>query len=137
MEFSVAASLNGLPAFLAYLIVAVALTFLYGLVYGAVTSHNELSLIRQDNSAAAIALAGSLIGFVIPLASAIANSVSLGDCIIWGIVALVIQVGSYYLLRIPISDLSGRIEQGQIAAGSWLGSGSLAAGILNAACMTY
>ena len=137
MNFSIAASISGLPDFLIYLSAAVILTVIYCVIYGLVTAHNELALIRQNNAAAAIAFSGSLLGFVLPLASAIANSVSLGDCLIWGAVALVVQIAAYFLLRIGIDRLSDRIANGEIGAGAWLGAGSLAAGILNAACMTY
>ncbi len=137
MDFSVAASVAGLPGFLLYLLTAVVLTAVYGVLYGLVTAHNELRLIRENNTAAAIAFSGSLLGFVIPLASAIAYSVSLGDCLIWGVVALLVQVLTYFVLRLGIDRLSDRIAAGEIGAGTWLGAGSLAAGILNAACMTY
>ena len=136
MNFSIATSIGGLPDFLIYLGAALILTAVYGLVYGLVTSHNELKLIRENNAAAGVAFGGSLLGFVIPLASAISNSVSLGDCLIWGAVALVVQVLAYFLLRLGIDRLSDRIIAGEIGAGVWLGAGSLAAGILNAACMT-
>lgn len=137
MQLSIAASMAGLPDFLIYLGAALVLTLIYAVVYGLVTAHNELRLIRANNTAAAIAFSGSLLGFVIPLASAIANSVSLGDCLVWGVVALVVQVVAYFVLRLGIDRLSARIAGGEIAAGLWLGAGSLAAGVLNAACMTY
>ncbi len=137
MEFSVAASVAGLPNFLIYLGAALILTVIYGVIYGLVTAHNELTLIRQNNAAAAIAFSGSLLGFVIPLASAIANSVSLEDCVIWGMLALIVQVLTYFALRLGVDRLSDRIARGEIGAGTWLGAGSLAAGVLNAACMTY
>ena len=131
MDFSVAASIGGLPDFLMYLGAALILTVIYAVLYGLVTTHNELALIRQNNAAAAIAFSGSLLGFVIPLASAISNSVSLGDSLIWGVVALVVQVLAYFALRLGVDRLSDRIAAGEI------GAGSLAAGILNAASMTY
>lgn len=137
MDFSIAASISGLPDFLMYLGASLILTVVYALLYGVVTTHNELKLIRENNTAAAIAFSGSLLGFVTPLASAIHNSVSLGDCILWGLIALVVQVLAYLLLRMAMDGLSQRIEKGQIAAGIWLGAGSLAAGMINAACMTY
>tara|TARA_R110002073_G_scaffold37751_3_gene108662 strand:+ start:264 stop:677 length:414 start_codon:yes stop_codon:yes gene_type:complete len=137
MDFSVAASIGGLPDFLMYLGAALILTVIYAVLYGLVTTHNELALIRQNNAAAAIAFSGSLLGFVIPLASAISNSVSLGDSLIWGVVALVVQVLAYFALRLGVDRLSDRIAAGEIGAGAWLGAGSLAAGILNAASMTY
>lgn len=137
MNLPIAASISGMPDFLIYLGLALILTSVYGVLYGLVTAHNELRLIRENNTAAAIAFSGSLLGFVIPLASAIAHSVSLGDCLIWGVVALVVQVLTYFVLRLGIDRLSDRIADGEIGAGTWLGAGSLAAGILNAACMTY
>ena len=137
MDFSIVTSIEGLPDFLAYLAVSTVLVLVYVVVYSAVTPHNEFALIRQNNSAAMVAFSGSLLGFTLPLASAVANSTSLGDCLVWGFVALVVQVLAYFLLRLPIDNLSGRIAEGQIAAGGWLGAGSLAAGLVNAACMTY
>jgi len=137
MEFSIAASVEGLPEFLAYLVVSTVLVLVYVVVYSAVTPHNEFALIRENNSAAMVAFTGSLVGFVLPLSSVVSNSTSVGDCVIWGFVALIIQILAYFLLRLPIDNLSGRVAEGQIAAGGWLGAGSLAAGLVNAACMTY
>lgn len=137
MDFSIAASTAGLPEFLAYLAVSAVLVLVYIVVYSAITPHNEFGLIRENNMAAAVAFSGSLLGFVIPLSAAVTNSTSLGDCAVWGLVALVVQIAAYLLLRVPVSNLSGRIAEGQIAAGIWLGAGSLAAGMVNAACMSY
>ena len=137
MDFSIAASTAGLPEFLAYLAVSAVLVFVYIVVYSAITPHNEFGLIRENNMAAAVAFSGSLLGFVVPLSAAVTNSSSLGDCAIWGLVAVVVQIAAYLLLRLPVSNLSGRIAEGQTAAGVWLGAGSLAAGMVNAACMSY
>ena len=70
---TVGASLNELPWFLAYMATAVVLTLLYVLIYIWVTPHPEIKLIRENNVAASLAFAGSLIGFCVPLASAIAH----------------------------------------------------------------
>ena len=128
--------LNELPWFLAYMATAVALTIFYVVVYIRVTPHPEIKLIRENNLAASLAFAGSLIGFCLPLASAISNSLSLVDCAVWGVVALVIQIVVFYLVCLPIPKISERIEKGEIASGLWLGVSSLAGGILNAASMT-
>lgn len=128
---------NGLLLFLAYLGTAAVLTFVYIVVYMWVTPHPEIALIRQNNLAAAIAFAGSLIGFCLPLANIIAGSVDLIDVALWGGVALVVQIAIYFLARLPMPNISQRIEDGELASGVWLGSASLAGGLLNAACMTY
>lgn len=132
----VGASLHELPWFLAYMGTAVALTLLYVIIYMWVTPHDEIGLIRENNAAAAIAFGGSLLGFCLPLASAIANSASLMDCAIWGGVALVIQIAIFFVVRLPVSKISERIEKNEIASGVWLGAASLAGGALNAASMT-
>jgi len=132
----VGASFDGLPWFLAYMGTAVVLTLIYVVIYMWVTPHPEIKLIRDNNMAASLAFAGSLIGFCLPLASAIANSVALVDCVLWGVIALVVQIAIFYLVRLPIPKISKRIENGETASGLWLGSASLAGGILNAASMT-
>ena len=134
---TVVLSFEGLPLFLAYLGTAVVLTLVYIVVYMWVTPHAEITLIRENNLAAALAFAGSLIGFCLPLANTIAGSVSLVDCAIWGLIALVVQILIYFAARLPMPKMSERIENGEMASGVWLGSASLAGGLLNAACMTY
>ncbi len=132
----IGASLNGLPWFLAYLATAVVLTLIYVIVYMWVTPHPEIKLIRENNLAASLAFAGSLVGFSLPLASAIAQSVALVDCVVWGLIAIVVQIAVFFLVRLPIPRISERIENGEMASGLWLGAASLAGGLLNAASMT-
>ena len=134
---TVSTSIAGLPLFLAYLGVAAALTGVYIVVYMWVTPHAEIKLIRENNLAAALAFSGSLIGFSLPVANTIAGSVGLIDCAIWGLLALVVQIVIYFIARIPMPKMSQRIESGEMASGVWLGSASLAGGLLNAACMSY
>ena len=133
---TVGALLEGLPWFLAYMGTAVALTLVYVVVYMWVTPHDEIKLIRENNLAASLAFAGSLIGFCLPLASAIANSVALMDCAVWGLIAVFVQIVIFFAIRVPVPKISERIEKGELASGLWLGSASLAGGILNAAAMT-
>ena len=132
----ISALFHELPSFLSYMGTALVLTALYMVIYMWVTPHQEIKLIRENNIAAAFALVGSLIGFCMPLASAIANSISLVDCALWGLVALIVQIAIFYLVGLPIPKISERIERGDIAAGVWLGSASFAGGLLNAASMT-
>ncbi len=129
-------SLVGLPWFAAYMATAVILTLAYAVIYTWVTPHAEFTLIRENNLAASTAFGGSLIGFCLPLASAITNSAALVDFAVWGVVAIVVQIIVFYLVRLPIPKISERIENGENASGLWLGAASLAGGLLNAASMT-
>jgi putative membrane protein len=130
-------SLAGLPAFLAYFCTAFVTVVLYLAIYMRVTPHDEFELIRKNVPGAAIALGLSLLGFALPVASSIAHAQNLLDCVVWSIIALIVQIVVYFVVRIPVHDLSGRIAAGEIAPAIWLGISSLAAGTLNAASMTY
>jgi putative membrane protein len=130
-------SLAGLPAFLVYFCTAIVAVMAYLFVYTRVTPHNEFQLIRDNDPAAAIALGLSLLGFTLPVVSAIAHAANIFDCLIWSAVALVVQIVVYYLVRIPVPNLSQRIAAGELAPAIWLGLASLAAGALNAASMIY
>ena len=125
-----------LPEFVAFFVVAVVLTILFVGVYTRVTRHNEIKLIKDNSTAAAIAFSGSLIGFGLPLASAMISSVTILEMVVWGIIALIVQIIVYLLVRLPMPRISQRIEANEVAAGIWLGAVSLVGGILNAASMT-
>jgi putative membrane protein len=130
-------SLAGLPMFLAYFCIAFAAVIIYLFVYTLITPHDELALIRANVPGAAIALGLSLLGFALPLASVIAHTETLIDCMVWSLIALVVQVIVYFVVRIPIPDLPKRIAAGELAPAIWLGLTSLAAGALNAASISY
>jgi putative membrane protein len=86
---------------------------------------------------AAIALGLSLLGFTLPMTSVIAHTENLLDCIIWGLIALIVQVIVYFAARIPVPNLPQRIAAGDLAPAIWLGMASLAAGALSAASISY
>ncbi len=128
--------LANLSDFLVFFVVAVVLTILFLLIYTRVTRHNEFALIKQQSVAASIAFSGSMIGFALPLASAMIDADTVVEMVLWGLVALIVQLLIYQLIRLPMPRISERIEANEIAAGSWLGACSMVAGILNAAAMT-
>lgn len=128
--------LANLSEFLLFFVAAAALTLLFVILYTRVTRHNELALIKKNSTAAALAFSGSLIGFALPLASTMINSVTVVEMVLWGLVALIVQVLVYLVIRLPMPRISERIEADEVAAGIWLGSCSIVAGILNAAAMT-
>jgi putative membrane protein len=129
-------NLADLPEFLAYFVVSLLMVIVFVAVYTNVTRHSEIKLIKENSAAAAVAFSGAMIGFALPLASAMISSNTILEVIIWGLVALIVQIIVYLLVRLPMPRISERIEKNEIAAGIWLGSLSLTAGILNAASMT-
>lgn len=130
-------SLAGLGSFLGYFMAAILLLALFSLVYGRVTPYSEYRLIKVGKVAPAVSFVGALLGFVAPLASAITHSVALLDMIIWALVALVVQIAVFLVLRALFADLCKEIAADSLAAAILLGGVSFAVGILNAACMSY
>lgn len=129
-------SVIGIPDFLLFMAVSGALTALFMLLYTVVTAHNEMELIRAGNNAAAVALGGTMIGFVIPLSKAISQAHNIPDLLIWGVVALAVQIVAYFAMRLMVRDISTKVEAGSMAHGVFLAAGSIASGMLNAASMT-
>ncbi|ABG39747.1 MAG: DUF350 domain-containing protein [Alteromonadaceae bacterium] len=132
-------SIAGLGHFAAYFAVSIVLLFIFKIVYAFVTPHDEWKLVKQEkNLAAAIGFGGAIIGFALALSSAVANSASLVDFIVWGVVAIIAQVVAFLLLRFTfMPKIAERIINNEISAGTILGAISVAVGLLNAACMTY
>ena len=128
--------LADLPEFLGFFVVSLLLMIVFVAVYTNVTRHSEIKLIKENSVAAAVAFSGSMIGFALPLASTMISSRTILDMIIWGVVAMIVQILVYFLVRLPMPRVSERIENNEIAAGIWLGASSLTVGILNAAAMT-
>ena len=120
-----------------YFAASLALLALFIFIYIRITPYRELVLIREGNVAAAASLSGAILGFVIPLAHSIAQSVNLADMALWGLIALVVQLLVYFAVSRLIPGIARDIPEGKVAPGMLLGALSLATGILNAACMTY
>lgn len=128
---------TGAIAFVIAFVAAVAFFSAFKFVYQMITPYNERTLIRQGNTAAAIALGGALIGYVLPLASALSQTVSLAEFAAWALLAGVIQILAFIVVsRLLYRALASRIEAGETAAGVYLASISIGVGLLNAACMT-
>jgi len=128
---------EGAQAFLLAFVAAGLFTIAFKYIYQWITPYNEKALIREGNMAAAIALGGALIGYVLPLASALSHTVSLPEFAAWATLAGVIQIAAFSVVRmIALPDVKARIENGETSIGVYMASISIAVGLLNAACMT-
>lgn len=129
--------LAGLPAFFAYLVSGGALLAVFAAIYLRVTPHPELALIRQGNTAAATGFVGALIGYTLPLASAISHSINFFDMLLWAGVGLVVQLLVVAMARKALPTLFSEIERNNLAPALLLAGVSVTAGLVNAASMTY
>jgi putative membrane protein len=129
-------SLAGLPAFLLYFFLSLALLVLFIAAYLAMTPYRELALISDGNFAAAISLAGAVIGFVLPLGRAVTQSVSPLDLLAWGVVALVVQIAVFFIVGKLVPRFPEAIRNGRVSDATFLAALAVGVGVLNAASMT-
>jgi putative membrane protein len=136
-EFSSAVFRAGAIDFLIAFLTAGAFVVAFKLIYQLVTPYHEGQLIKAGNTAATIGLWGAVLGYVLPLASALSHTVSLVEFIAWASLAAAIQIVAFLIVRqVALPDVKARIEAGEISAGIYLAGVSLAVGMLNAACIT-
>jgi putative membrane protein len=127
----------GAIAFLIAFVVAGLFTALFKFVYQVVTPYKETELIKQGNLAATVALWGAVIGYILPLGSALSHTVSLVEFVAWALLSGVIQILAFLIVRhLAIHDVKARIEAGDLSAAVYLAGISLSVGLLNAACIT-
>ncbi|AWK88777.1 DUF350 domain-containing protein [Azospirillum thermophilum] len=139
MESNTALILNGLgtglPVLLLHFVVTV-LLFLAGVgVYVVVTPMRERQLLADGNRAAGILLGGTVVALAIPLAATLATSLSVLDIVIWGIVALILQIVTFGIALLLFRDLRPMIESGNVAAATTLAALQLGIALLNAGAM--
>jgi putative membrane protein len=128
--------LAGLPEFLSWFAMAVAMTGVFMLVYAQVTPWREVRLIREGNAAAALSFAGTLTGYVLVLCSVMRHAVSRTDMLSWGLVGLAVQFLALVAARLLLGPgLRERMERGDLATGIVMAGLGLAFGLLNAATM--
>ena len=137
LKYQILESFGGFDDFLLYLAISAVLLAVFVSIYLRVTPYHEIALIRENNMAAAFSFSGTLIGMVIPLSNAVEHSVNPVDMVIWGFIALAIQLLVFVIARISFPNIVLDIPAGKQASGFVLGAISIAAGLLNAACMTY
>lgn len=129
--------LTAVPNFIVYLAIGVALLVAFVVAYVFITPQHELPLIRHGNVSASVVFGGTLLGFALPLASAVAHSVNATDLLLWGAIAGAVQAIASLLLRFVIRDLRAHIEADRISVAITMASLKLAMGLLNAAAIVY
>ena len=128
---------QGLADFATYFGIGLGFMLLYVVLYLYATPHREITLIRGDNLPAAVVLAGALLGFAVPLASALRVANGLLDVAAWAFMALIAQLAAYALVALLLKDFSKRINRGEMAAAVLAGSIHLGVGLINSAAMSF
>ena len=128
---------NSLIAFVLAFVAAGLFAIAFKIIYQFATPYHERTLIRDGNVAAAMTLGAALLGYILVLASALTHTVSLIEFAVWALVAGIIQIVAFTIVRrIVMPDFSDRIVRGELAAAIYMGSISIGVGLLNAACLS-
>ncbi len=124
-----------LPVFLSYWLCSLGLLGAFTLTYIYWTPYKEVTLIREGNVAAACSLGGAILGYVAALAFVVSHSALLHELLFWGVIAAIVQLAGYSVLRGIISTLPEGIAQNNVAHGVFIGLVAFGLGILTGACM--
>ncbi len=125
----------GLPVLASQLGVTLALLGIGIFAYMLITPFDERRLVREGNVAAGILLAGTMVALALPLAVALASAAVVLDIVVWGLVALAIQLLAFLAGTLLIKGLRGMIEDGNVAAALVIVGFQLAVAALNAGAM--
>lgn len=118
-----------------YFITAILMVLIFAFLYEKITPSNELILIKNGNLACALSYGGAIVGFCLALASAMMHSVNLGNFVIWGLLAAVVQIGLFFVAMKIVPNSVAELESNNVAVGAFLCALSIAIGLLNAACL--
>lgn len=130
------------PAYVGWLAVCLVLLSIFAVLYCLVTPKNELQMIRDGNTSAAVSLVGALIGFAIMMAAVMMNATNRADLIAWTLFGLLVQLLAYFAAAVLLCGFSGvrakmnqRFARDDMASAVFVGGLSIAVGIVSAAVM--
>lgn len=135
MSPEVQAFATGFPITLLHAGVTVVLLILGAALYALLTPYKEISLIREGNSAAAVAFGGVLIGLAIPLAVSLSASTSIREIAVWGAATIIVQLLVFRITDFLLTGLPSRIQEGEVSAAVLLVSAKIATAIIVAAAV--
>lgn len=101
--------------------------------YVLLTPWKELSLVRAGNTSAGLALGGAIVGLAIPISSTLASSMTLPGLLIWGAIALLMQLIAYRVVDLILRDIPGRIAKDEIGAATVLVAAKVSTAMILAA----
>lgn len=127
-------------SFLAYVGTAFALLIVGIFIFELSTKNKEFDLIfNKGNKTAAFVLGGKALGLALVLESALRNSISLVDLLIWGAVGIVTQLVIYIVadLLTPKVKFYDAVEEDKKSVGLALFFLSISIGLLISGALTY
>ena len=121
-------SLEGPLLFLAYFAMSIALLAGFMRLYFWATPYDKAADIAKGHMAAAIALAGAMLGFTFPLLVASFTHATLLEFLAWSAFACVVQLAAFWVLYRFLPTV---IETNNIAGATCFAITSICVGLLN------
>jgi putative membrane protein len=126
---------SGLPVLLLQFVICIVMLVLGVAVYTKVTPFHERELLQEGNIAAATVLSGAVVALAIPLAALLATTRAALDIVVWGIVAILLQLVTVVIVSHLLRRMRLSIDDGNVAAALPIMAAQLAIALLNAAGM--
>jgi putative membrane protein len=126
---------NGLPELLLHFVTVLILWAIGVGIYTMVTPYHERDLLERGNSAAGIVLAGAIVAIALPLAALLATTGDVIDILVWGVIAVVLQLVTMAVVSLALRGLKRLVEADNMAAAMIVAAAQIAVALLNAAAM--
>ena len=135
MDIAIQSFVKNFPVFLLHGGITLSLLIAGCIVHVLLTPMKEMKLIRQGNISAGVSVAAVIVGLAIPMSSCLATAASVYDILIWGVVAILLQLLAFRVADLILHDLPKRIEQNEIGAALVLAAVKIAAAMVMAAAL--
>jgi len=135
MDIAIRSFVNGFPEFLLQGGITLALLMAGCIVHILLTPMKEMQLIKAGNVSAGISVAAVIVGLAIPMTACLETAVSIYDLLIWGVVAILLQLLAFRVADLILRDLPHRIERDEIGAALLLAAVKLAAALIMASAL--
>ena len=135
MDIAIQSFVGGFPQFLLQAGVTLGLLITGCIVHVLLTPMKEMKLIRQGNISAGISVAAVIVGLAIPMSACLETAASVYDILIWGVVAILLQLLAFRVADLVLHDLPKRIERDETGAALVLAGVKIAAAMVMAAAL--
>jgi putative membrane protein len=135
MDIAIQTFVKGFPDFLIHGGVTLALLMAGCIVHMLLTPMKEMQLIRAGNVSAGISVGAVIVGLAVPMSACLATATTVYDILIWGVVAILLQLLAFRASDLLLRDLPKRIERDEVGAALVLACVKIAAAMIMAAAL--
>ena len=135
MDIAIQTFVKGFPDFLIHGGVTLALLMAGCIVHVILTPMKEMQLIRAGNVSAGISVGAVIVGLAVPMSACLATATTVYDILIWGVVAILLQLLAFRASDLLLRDLPKRIERDEVGAALVLAGVKIAAAMIMAAAL--